>query len=338
MDSMMDAVFTPAYGPASVLELRRLPIPALAPREVLVRVEASAINAGDLRMRTGDFGRLSLLGRALMGLSGPRRPVQGRAFAGVVTQVGADVERFAVGDAVFGSSSSAGAWAEYVAVAEDGAVAPRPGDVTPAEAAATPYGAGTAWSFLNDLARVQRGERVAVLGGAGGVGRFAIQVARHLGAHVTAVGSASSQALMRELGADVTLDYRATDFTAIGERWDVVFDTADASSFARSRPVLSAQGRYVSLYASLGLVVQMLRTRWGRGPRALFAVATASRERTELLAELLAGGAIRPVVAAQLPFERAAEAHRRAEAGSAGSVVVYPAARPPAVSLGRPLL
>ncbi|MCA9658208.1 MAG: NAD(P)-dependent alcohol dehydrogenase [Myxococcales bacterium] len=336
---MMNAVFTPAYGPASVLELRRLPIPALGPREVLVRVEASAITAGDLRMRTGDFGRLSLLGRALMGLFGPRRPVQGRSFAGVVTRVGEDVDRFAIGDPVFGSSLSGGAWAEYVAVPEDGAVARRPDHITPAEAAAAPYGAGTAWSFLNDLARVQRGERVLVLGGAGGVGRFAIQVARHLGAHVTAVGSGPSLPLMRELGADEVLDYRETDFTAVGATWDVVFDTADASSFAHSRSVLTEQGRYVSLYASLGLILQMLRTRRRRGPRALFAVGTGSRERTERVAELLACGAIRSVVAAEFPFDRAADAHRHAEAGSDGAVVVYPAAtRAPAVSLGRPLL
>lgn len=331
----MNAVFTPAYGPASVLELRSLPIPALGSREVLVRVEASAISAADLRMRTGDFGRLSLLGRAFMGLFGPRQPVQGRSFAGVVTRVGADVERFAVGDRVFGSSLAGGAWAEYLAVPEDGAVARRPEHITPAEAAASPYGAGTAWTFLNDLARVQRGERVLVLGGAGGVGRFAIQVARHLGAHVTAVGSGPSLPLMRELGADEVLDYRETDFSAVGATWDVVFDTADASSFAHCQSVLTEQGRYVSLYASLGLVLQTLRTRWRRGPRALFGVGTGNRERTERIAELLGRGAIRPVVAAELPFERAAEAHRRVEEGRDGAVVIYPtAARRPATGTG----
>jgi NADPH:quinone reductase-like Zn-dependent oxidoreductase len=315
-----------------VLELRRLPIPDIGPRDVLVRVEASSITAGDLRVRLGDFGRLSLVGRALMGFFGPRRPVQGTTFAGVVARVGADVDRFAVGDPVFGSSLAGGAWAEYLAVSQDGALALRPDHITPAEAAATPYGAGTAWSFLNDLARVQSGERVVVLGGAGGVGRFAIQVARHLGAHVTAVGSGPSLPRMRELGAHAVLDYRESDFTAVGETWDVVFDTADASSFAHSRPVLTDEGRYVSLYASVGVVLQMLRTRWRGGPRALFAVGRGSRERTALVAELLERGAIRPVVAAEFPLERAAEAHRHAEAGCDGAVVISPAAGRPSVA------
>ncbi len=322
---MMNAALTPVYGPPSVLEIQRLPIPTPGPREVLVRVEASAVTAGDLRMRQADFGPvMSLFGRLFMGFRGPRRPVQGTMFAGVITGVGAEVERFAVGDAVFGSSRVAGAWAQYLVIPEDGALALRPEHVSATEGAAVPYGAGTAWSFLNDLAAVQPGERVLVLGGAGGVGRFAIQIARHLGAHVTAVGSARSLSLMRELGADEVLDYRTTDFTAVGQTWDVVFDTADASSFVHSRPVLSRQGRYMTLYASLLVMIQMLWTRWRRGPRALFAVASGSRAQSEVLAGLLARGAIRPVIAATFPIEHIADAHRLAQTRVDGAVVIHP--------------
>ncbi|MCB9763884.1 MAG: NAD(P)-dependent alcohol dehydrogenase [Alphaproteobacteria bacterium] len=326
---MMNAAFTPSYGPASILEVRSLPIPTPKPHEVLVHVRASAVTAGDLRVRSGDFGALlSVVGRAFMGFFGPRHPVQGTAFSGVVASVGDAVDRFAVGDAVFGSSPSGGAWAEYIAVPADGALARRPENVSHAEAAAVPYGAGTAWHCLNDLARVQAGERVLVLGGAGGVGRFAVRIARHLGAHVTAVGSRASLDVMRELGADEVLDYRAVDFATLGETWDVVFDTADASSFRHSRPVLTERGRYVTLYASLGVLVQMLVSRWGRGPRALFAVVAGTRERTELLADLLSRGAIRPRVVARFPIEAVAEAHRRAEQGAGGDVLVVPSASP----------
>lgn len=321
---MMNAAFTPTYGPATVMEVRRLPVPSPGPREVLVRVEASAITAGDVRVRAADFGAgLSLVGRLVMGVFGPRRPVQGTMFAGVVTQVGAEVERFAMGSQVFGSSVSGGAWAEYLLVPEDGALALRPEGISAQEAAAVPYGAGTAWSFLHDLAQVRPGERVLVLGGAGGVGRFAIQIARHLGAHVTAVGSARSLPLMRDLGADVVLDYRETDVTELGQTWDVVFDTADASSFSHSRPVLTEGGRYVTLSMSLRVILQMLWTRWRGGPRALFAVGTGSRAQSEVLAELLARGAIRPVVAAGYPMDQIVDAHRHVEAGDDGAVVLH---------------
>ncbi|MCB9692999.1 MAG: NAD(P)-dependent alcohol dehydrogenase [Alphaproteobacteria bacterium] len=324
---MMNAALTPAYGPAEVLRIRRLPVPTPGPGEVLVRVDASAVTAGDLRMRSADFGPLlGVVGRLLLGVGGPRRPVQGTMFAGEVVDVGPGVERFGPGDAVFGSSARGGAWAGFLVVPEEGALATRPPDVTPDEAAAVPYGAGTAWSFLHDLGAVQPGERVLVLGGAGGVGRFAIQIARHLGAHVTAVGRAGSADLMRALGAHVTVDYRSTDFTAVGATWDVVFDTAGASSFAHSRPVLTPNGRYLTLHAGLRVALDMLWTRWRRGPRALFGVASGSSAQTAVIADLLASGAIRPVVAEAYPIHRIADAHRRAESGVHGAVVVHPLA------------
>ncbi len=324
---MMNAVFTPTYGTASTLQLRHIPIPTPGPGEVLVQVEASAVTAGDRRIRSADFGPgMSLMGRLFIGLFGPRRPVQGTMFAGVVTAVGQGVERFQVGDAVFGSVA-AGAWAEYLVVHADGPIAQRPAGVTPAEAAATPYGAGTAWHFLHDLAAVKPGERVLVLGGAGGVGRFAIQIARHLGAHVTAVGRRTSFDMMRELGAHEVLDHQAGDFAARGETWDVVFDTADVSSLGHSRPALRPTGRFMTLYGGLRVLVDMLRTRRGRGPRALFAVVTGNRARTETLAKLLAEGAIRPVVAATFALDDVAAAHRCAEQRAPGDVVVLPTPR-----------
>lgn len=322
---MMNAAYTPAYGPASVLEIRRLPIPTPGPREVLVRVEASAITAGDLRVRAGDFGVASLFGRLLLGVFGPRRPVQGTMFSGVVAAVGEDVERFAVGDAVFGSARG-GAWAEYLLVPEQSALAVRPAHVTASEAAAVPYGAGTAWVFLHELAKVQPGERVLILGGSGGVGRFAIQIARHLGAHVTAVGSRRTLGLMRNLGADEVLDYKEADFTLLGAVWDVILDTADASSFPHSRAVLSERGRYVTLYVGLGILFWSAWTRWRSGPRALFTVAAGTPERTRVLADLLDQEVIRPVVDGTYALAGVSAAHRRAEAGAHGDVVVLPIA------------
>ncbi len=321
---MMDAAHTPIYGPPSVLELRRLPVPQPGPGELLVRVEASAVTAGDLRVRAADFGPvLGVVGRLFLGLRGPRRAVQGTTFAGVVAQVGPGVERFAVGTPVFGSVP-AGAWARYLVVSAAGAVARRPAGVSAPAAAAVPYGAGTAWTFLHDLAQVQPDERVLVLGGAGGVGRYAVQIARHLGAHVTATASARSLPFLRTLGAHVALDRHRTDPLAAGQTWDVVLDTADAATFGQCRPVLRPGGRYLTLAASLRILLQALWTRWRGGPRALFTVSSGTREKTERLAELLDSGAIRPVVAPPVPLTDIAHAHHQAAAGGTGTVVVVP--------------
>ena len=152
----------------------------------------------------------------------------------------------------------AGGWAETVVVDAQSAVAHLPDGVTYDEAAAVPYGAGSAMHFLREVVDVKPGEHVLLLGGSGGVGRFAIQVAKHLGARVTAVASARNHEQMRELGADAVLDYRTQDFTKTGEQYDVILDVADASRFRHSRRSLRDGGRYVSLYISL----RVLFGRW----------------------------------------------------------------------------
>ncbi|MEM6930824.1 MAG: NAD(P)-dependent alcohol dehydrogenase, partial [Myxococcota bacterium] len=265
----MNAAFTPAYGPATVIEIRDVPEAPLGDRQIRVKVHASPVTAGDLRIRSASFPGVALLGRLLMGVFGPRAPVQGTMFSGQVVEVGPRVTRFVVGDSVFGEASS-GAWAERLVVDADGAVAHRPVGVSHDEAAATPYGAGTSMHFLKRLAKVAAGEHVLVLGGSGGVGRFAIQVAKHLGARVTAVGSRRNLALMRRLGADEVLDYRRHDFTRTKVRYDVIFDVADASSFAHCRRVLAPDGRYVTLYVSGRALWQSLVTRLTGGRRVLF--------------------------------------------------------------------
>ncbi|MEO0603477.1 MAG: NAD(P)-dependent alcohol dehydrogenase [Myxococcota bacterium] len=319
----MNAAFTPAYGPATVLEIRDVPEPPLGDRQIRVKVLASPVTAGDLRLRTASFPGMAVLGRLLVGIFGPRAPVQGTMFSGQVIEVGPRVTRFAVGDSVFGEASS-GAWAERLVVDADGAVAHRPVGVSHDEAAATPYGAGTARHFLKRLAKVSAGEHVLVVGGSGGVGRFAIQVAKHLGARVTAVGSGRNQELMRRLGADAVLDYRRHDFTRTKDRYDVIFDVAGVSSFAHSRGVLAPKGRYLTLYVSGRALWQSLVTRLTGGRRVMFDVALGSRETMEELATWMAEGVVKPVIAARFPLTRIVEAHEAAEANPSGAVLVQP--------------
>jgi NADPH:quinone reductase-like Zn-dependent oxidoreductase len=320
----MRAAITPAFGGPELLELHDLPTPAIGPDEVRIRVRAAAVTEGDRRLRAADVPTAPpQRGRLFVGLFKPRRPVQGSIFAGRIEAVGANVTRWAPGQDVFGLSEGFGAYAEQLVVPAEGPMAAMPEGVSYTEAVAVPYGAGTALHFLTELARVQPGERVLVLGASGGVGRFAVQLARHLGAEVTGVASGRNEALVRALGAHDFIDHRTQDFTALGRSWDVVFDIADASSFAHSRPVLTPQGRYLTLYMSVDAMVQMALTKLRGGPRALFAVAQDDAERLGAIRDLLAQGVIPPRVGPTFALEDIRAAHAAADArGQTGCIVV----------------
>jgi NADPH:quinone reductase-like Zn-dependent oxidoreductase len=324
-EKLMLAATQRTYGAPDVLTLEHVEAPTPGPHDVLVRVHASPVTQGDRRLRASDFPTLSWLpGRLMFGLTRPRDPVKGTQFAGRVVAVGDQVTRFAVGDDVFGGADK-GAYAELLVVSEDAAVARMPEGWGYAEAASMPYGAITAIVFLGRMAGLSAGEHVAIVGASGGVGRMAVQVAKALGAEVTAVAS-RDHALMRELGADHVVDRRAEDFTAHRGRYDVVFDTSGHVPFARSRGALTARGRYVSLFMTARGLFEMAWTRALGGQRTLCGVALADRELVEELAALMADGAMRAVVAHRYPLERIVEAHERLEAGGlTGAVVVEPA-------------
>lgn len=320
----MRAVHTPSFGGPEVLELRDQPAPTFGPDQVLIQVRAAAVTEGDRRLRAADFpGATAPLGRLFVGLFKPRKPVQGSIFAGRVVAVGDRVTRWSVGDDVFGLSEGFGTYADLLALPEGAAMASLPPGVSYTEAAAVPYGAGTARHFLMELAKVRAGEEVLILGASGGVGRFAVQIARHLGARVTGVASARNHALVRALGAHDVLDHRSEDFTRAGRKWDVIFDIADASSFSDARAVLTPSGRYLTLYMSLGALLQMAWTRLRGGPRALFAVAMDDAQSMGAVAQLLAAGVIPPRVGPVFPLPRIRDAHTAADAGGlTGCVVV----------------
>jgi len=322
----MRAATNTEYGTPDVLRVTEVERPTPGPNEVLVEVHASAVTQGDRRLRAADFpGVSALFGRLLFGVFRPRHAIGGTMFAGRVAAVGPEVTRFAVGDDVFGSVDR-GAYAEYVVVSADGAIAAKPAAIDHAEAAAIPYGAGTALTFLRDMAKVQPGERVLIVGATGGVGRMAVQVAKHLGAHVTAVGSRDGE-LVRALGADAFIDYTAEDFTARDERWDVIFDTTEGDHFRGVRDSLTATGRYLSLYMTPRLLLQMAWTKLRGGPRAMTGVAMGSAEGTEDLRQLVETGAIRPVVARRFALNEIADAHGALEGSRLpGDVVVELAA------------
>lgn len=318
----MQAAMNTAYGAPDVLAPTEVERPTIGAGQVLVQVHASVVNEGDRRLRAADFpGLSSVFGRLMIGVFGPRHPIGGSSFAGQVVEVGAKVTRFAVGDQVFGGVMH-GAYAEYLAVSEDDGIAKMPENATHAEAAAIPYGLVTALVFLRDKAKVQPGERVLVVGASGGVGRMAVQVAKHLGAHVTGVCS-RDQDLVLALGADEVIDYTREHFTTRDETWDVILDTTEGDHFRSFRPALTAVGRYLSLYVTLRMLFEMAVTAMRDGPRAMTGVAMGDPALMDDVRALVEQGAVRPVIAKRYPLGQIANAHAFFEASRPrGSVVI----------------
>ncbi len=317
----MRAAFTDSYGPADILRLGEAPEPTLSPSGVLIRVMAAPVTAGDRRMRSADFGPNTIPGRLVMGVTRPRNPIQGSIFAGRVVAVGSEVSRYRVGDDLFGFADH-GAYAELVCLDEDAPMARLPEGFRYAQAAALPYGAGTALSFLTQLTTVRPGETVCILGASGGVGRFAVQIAKHLGAEVTAVAGRDQLELVRRLGADHAVDHSLEDVHENGVRYDVIFDLADVSSFSRARASLTPHGRYLTVYMGLGVLAAMAWTWLVGGQRALFTVAIPTRDDMETLRSLAEQGVLDPVMGETYELEQIVAAHRAAASARAEVTIV----------------
>lgn len=319
----MRAAIQTQYGAPEILHIDQVERPTAGRGEVLVEVHASSVTQGDRRLRAADFpGIMGPLGRLMTGVFAPRHAVGGSTFAGKVIALGAGVDHLHVGQDVFGVVMH-GAYAEYLAVPVDGPLGVMPANVSYAEAAAIPYGAGTALHFLRDLAKLQAGERVLIIGASGGVGRMAVQLAKHYGAHVTGVCSHAAFETVRALGADAVLDYKQQDVRTRSERWDVIFDTTQGDHFEGLRPRLTERGRYLSLYVTARTLWQMLSTKLRGGPRALVGVAMGGPTQSADVRALVEQGALRASVARRFPLDRIVEAHECLEtSGLHGSVVV----------------
>ncbi|MFL5354639.1 NAD(P)-dependent alcohol dehydrogenase [Archangium sp.] len=304
----MNAVVSERPGPPEVLSVRRIPVPALPDKGVLVRVRATSVSPGDCRMRAQAAPR---------GQRGPR--LVGLDVAGEVVSVGASVTHVRPGERVYAFSMRSVASAEY-AVMPGSVVTPIPAGLTFQQAAAVPLSASTALQALRDVAQVKPGERVLVVGASGGVGTFAVQLARLLGADVTGVCSTPHVALVQELGAHRVLDHTRTDFTRDTERYDVVLNTTLARTFLACRRLLKPTGRYVTVALPApwtDMAAGLLPT-----PRFLLASAQPRGEDLRQLAAWLASGQLRPVIRQVFPYTRFAEAHRACEAGQSGGKLV----------------
>lgn len=315
----MKAIVYTSYGPPDVLQRKDAEQPVPGAHEVLVQVEAAAVNKGDWHLLHGE----PFLVRPGAGLRRPRHTILGADVAGVVVAVGEGVERLQPGDAVFGdiSASGRGGFAEYVAAPET-ALALKPANVTFAHAAAAPTAGVTALQGLRSHGQVQPGQRVLINGASGGVGTFAVQIAKALGAEVTAVCSTRKVALARQLGADHVVDYTREDFTQSGERYDAIFDTVGNRTIAEYRQALAPTGRFVTtnFLPALVLLGPWLAMRGGQ--RMTNMMAKPDRQDLELLASLMAAGEVVPVIDRCYALDEVAAALRYVGAGHANGKVV----------------
>lgn len=316
----MKAIVHARYGPPEILRWQEAPRPQPGVREILVKVRAASVNPLDWHFMRGSPFPL----RAFTGLARPRTPILGADFSGQVEAVGAGVIRFKVGDEVFGSVLS-GAFADYLSASED-RVAPKPGALGFEEAAALPIAGITALQGLRDHGALQPGQRLLIEGASGGVGSFAIQLGKWLGAHVTAVCSAGKIDLARQLGADTVIDYAREDFARGNRQYHLIFSTCACHSVFQYRRSLLSGGRYVMAGGKPAAGFQAfalgrLLSRSG-GRKLGGMMAKTVRSDLELLAELVTTGKMRVVIDRRYPLSHAAEAIRYLEEGHARGKVV----------------
>jgi len=323
----LKAIVFEKYGPPEVLQLKEVEKPAPKENEVLVKIYATSVTAADWRMRKTD----PFLARMVNGVFAPKKfNVLGIELAGVVEAVGSGVTKFKPGDEIFGSTGFGfGAYAEYVCIPEDadssddGSITHKPTNLTFEESAIIPVGADTALFFIRTQGNVQPGQKVLIYGASSSVGSYAVQLAKHFGAEVTAVCSASNHEWVKELGAAKMIDYRTEDFTKSGETYDAIFDAVGKLSLFGSMKALNEGGVFLDAVHMMRRGVQARFATMRSNKRILGGTATGRVEDLVFMKELVEAGKLKPVIDRTYPLEEIVEATRYVETGrKKGNVVI----------------
>ena len=324
----MKAIVWTKYGPPDVLQLKEVEKPTPNDNEVLIRVRATTVTAGDSEMRGLKFPFLFRLPlRIYNGLGKPKKiTILGQELAGEIESVGKDVKLFKKGDQVFATTGFGfGAYAEYICLPEEpkmGVLASKPVNMTYEEAAAVPTGGLEALHILRK-ANIQSGQKVLIIGAGGSIGTFAVQLARYFGAEVTGVDSAGKLDMLRSIGADQVIDYTQEDFTKSGQTYDVIIDVMGKSSFSGSIRSLKQNGRYLLGNPGLSQMFLGLWTSMISSKKVIIGAANQKTEDLLFLKELIEAGKIKSVIDRCYPLGQIAEAHRYVETGNKkGNVVI----------------
>jgi len=325
----MKAIVYTEYGTPDVLRIEEIEKPVPGNDEVLIKIQAAEATKADCELRSFNFAVkwFWLPLRVAMGITKPRKQVLGGYFAGEVESVGRDVSKFKQGDHVFGTTSLRfGAYGEYVSLPASYTVVPKPHNMNFEEAAAVPLGGLNALHFLRK-ANIRNGEKVLINGAGGSIGTFGVQIARAMGAEVTAVDSGIKEQMLRRIGAEHFFDYTREDFTKNGKTYDVIFNMVARSSYSRCVNSLNPEGRYLMGNPRISDMIRSVLTSWFTDKSAIFAFAGETEEELLALKDMIEAGKIKSIVDKIYSPEQAAEAHRRVETEQRLGVVVISMAK-----------
>jgi len=320
----MKAIVYTKYGSPDVLQVKEVEKPKPKDDEVLIKVHAAEVTKADCEMRNFNFQVkwFWLPLRVALGLIKPRKQILGGYFSGEVESVGKDVSKFKKRDQVFGTTKlRLGAYGEYVCLPASYTLAPKPFNVSFEEAAAAPLGGLNALHFLQK-ANIQNGEKVLVNGAGGSIGTFGVQIAKAMGAEVTAVDSTIKEEMLRRIGADHFIDYTKEDFTKYGQTYDVIFSMVAKSSYSECVKALKPKGRYLMANPRISDMLSSVLTSRFTDKTAIFVFAGEKEEELLVLKKMIEEGKIKSIVDKIFTFEQAAEAHRRVEAEKRLGIVV----------------
>ncbi|MCJ7537790.1 MAG: NAD(P)-dependent alcohol dehydrogenase [Anaerolineales bacterium] len=322
----MKAIVHTKYGPPDELQLKEVEKPVPKADEVLIKIHATTVTTTDCNLRNFTFvPKVFLLpSRLQLGFTKPKINILGVELAGEIEAAGVDVERFKKGDQVFGSSEPAlGAHAEYICMPENGALTIKPPNTTWEEAASITLAGNTALYFIRDQGNIQAGGKVLINGASGGIGTFAVQLAKYYGADVTGVCGTTNLEMVKSLGADKVIDYTKEDFTKSNEKYDVIFDVVGKTSFSHSKSSLNEGGIYLATLPTLGVILHMLSTSIIGSKKVKNGNAVPKVDNLIFLKELVEAGKLIPVIDRSYPLGQTAEAFRYVEKGhKKGNVVI----------------
>ncbi|MFF3023233.1 NAD(P)-dependent alcohol dehydrogenase [Gottfriedia sp. NPDC057948] len=321
----MKAIICTKYGPPEVLQITEVEKPKIKDDEVLIKIHATTVTAGDVKLRSSDFPFMYWLpSRLMFGLTKPKNQIPGCELAGEIVTVGKNVRNFKTGDQVFGYSGfTFGANAEYISLHKEGVLAKKPINMSFEQAAAVPVGALTALHFLR-RSIIQNGQKVLIYGASGSVGTYAIQLAKYFGTEVTALCSTSNLELVRALGANEVIDYTNKDFAKSKKTYDIIFDTVGKSSFSNCKRLLNKDGVYLlSAVWKLSVYFQAIWSNLISDKKAIFGVANMNNEDLNYIKALIEEDKLKTVIDRQYPLDQIVEAHRYVEKGhKKGNVVI----------------
>lgn len=317
----MKAVIHKKYGPPEVAQYVDWKKPQPKANEVLVEIYAATVNRTDSGFRSAEY----FISRFWSGLFRPKFPILGCEFAGVVVEVGAEVSSFQMGDRVFGyNDKTFGAHAEFIAIAETDAIATMPDNLGFDQAAALTEGAHYALADIR-AAKLQSGQQVMVYGATGAIGSAAVQLLKYFGAHVTAVSNTQNLDLVKNLGADVVIDYQTQDFTKTDQRFEFIFDAVGKSSFANCKPLLTEKGIYISTELGkygVNVLLALTTPLWG-GKKLLFPLPSINQQDVLFLKKLAELGVFRPVIDRYFQLSQLVEAYTYVQSGQkTGNVII----------------